>query len=84
MLLKRSDAQHKNVKTYLPYMAFAINMTNSSTLNCTPFEADQDLTTRIVTGPTRPKYKFNAEGAPETTPGKIFPHILTLASTKLY
>ena len=48
MLRKCTDAQYANIKAYLPAMAFAINTTNSSTLNSTPFEAGHGLPARTV------------------------------------
>jgi transposase InsO family protein len=64
MLRKCSDAQYKNVKTYLPAMAFAINTTNSSTLKCTPFEAGHGLPARTVASARADsaRIQFNAEG----------------------
>ena len=64
MLRKCSDAQYKDLKNYLPAMAFAINTTKSSTLNCTPFEAGHGLPARTVaTARTdSSRIQFNLEG----------------------
>ena len=48
MLRKCSDEQYKNIENYLPAMAFAMNCTYSSTLNCTPFEAGHGLPARTI------------------------------------
>ena len=48
MLRKCSDKQYANIKDYLPCMAFAINCTYSSALNCTPFEAGHGLPARTI------------------------------------
>jgi hypothetical protein len=65
MLQKCTDAQYKNVKDYLPNMAFAINTTNSSTLNCIPFEAGHGLPVRTVVASARAdsaRIQFDTEG----------------------
>jgi hypothetical protein len=38
-LMKCDDAQYRNVKDYLPAIAFAHNTAFNSAINCTPFEA---------------------------------------------
>ena len=48
MLRKCSDKQYANIKDYLPCMAFAINCTYNSALNCTPFEAGHGLPARTI------------------------------------
>ena len=48
MLRKCSDTQYQRIKDYLPAMAFAMNSTYSSALNCTPFEAGHGLPARTI------------------------------------
>ena len=48
MLRKCSKEQYDNVKEYLPAMAFAMNCTFSTALNCTPFEAGHGLPARTI------------------------------------
>ena len=48
MLRKCEDRHYKNVKNYLPAMAFAMNCTHSDALNCTPFEAGHGLPARTI------------------------------------
>ena len=47
-LRKCEDRHYKNVKNYLPAMAFAMNCTHSDALNCTPFEAGHGLPARTI------------------------------------
>ena len=64
MLRKCTKSQYNNLKEYLPAMAFAINTTKSSTLNCTPFEAGHGLPARTVATARADssRIQFNLEG----------------------
>jgi hypothetical protein len=83
MLRKCSDSQYKNVKEYLPAMAFATNTTNSSTLNCTPFEAGHELPARTVASARAEsaRTQFNLEGG---TGDNTLEDISTHFDTSLY
>jgi hypothetical protein len=68
MLRKCSDKQYQNMKNYLPAMAFAMNCTYSSALNCTPFEAGHGLPARTIAQARADssRIQFNAGGNDET------------------
>ena len=48
-LTKCDDTQYRNVKDYLPAIAFAHNTAFNSAINCTPFEAGHGLRARTIT-----------------------------------
>jgi hypothetical protein len=48
MLRKCDDDQYQDINLYLPAMAFVMNCTFSSALNCTPFEAGHGLPARTI------------------------------------
>ena len=48
-LTKCDDTQYKNIKDYLPAIAFAHNTAFNSAINCSPFEAGHGLRARTIT-----------------------------------
>ena len=48
-LTKCDDSQYKNIKHYLPAIAFAHNTVFNSAINCSPFEAGHGLRARTIT-----------------------------------
>ena len=48
-LTKCDDSQYKNIKDYLPAIAFAHNTAFNSAINCSPFEAGHGLRARTIT-----------------------------------
>ncbi len=46
---KCDDSQYKNIKDYLPAIAFAHNTAFNSAINCSPFEARHGLRARTMT-----------------------------------
>ena len=70
MLRKCIDSQYKNLKEYLPAMAFAINTTKSSTIHCTPFKARHGLSARTVVQARADsaRTQFTLEGGTQFTP----------------
>ncbi len=48
-LTKCDDSQYKNIKDYLPAIAFAHNTAFNSAINCAPFEAGHGLRVRTIT-----------------------------------
>jgi hypothetical protein len=68
MLRKCSYKQYQNIQDYLPAMAFAMNCTYSSALNCTPFEAGHGLPARTIAQARSDssRIQFNAGGNDDT------------------
>jgi hypothetical protein len=61
-LTKCDNTQYRNVKDYLPAIAFAHNTAFNSAVNCTPFETGHGLTTRAITeARTSPRLQIIAE-----------------------
>jgi hypothetical protein len=48
-LTKCDDTQYKNIRDYLPAIAFAHNTAFNSVINCSPFEAGHGLRARTIT-----------------------------------
>ncbi len=48
-LTKCDDSQYKNMKDFLPAIAFAHNTAFNSAINCTPFEAGHGLRAKTIT-----------------------------------
>ena len=48
-LTKCDDSQYRNIKDYLPAIAFAHNTAFNSAINCSPFEAGHGLRARTIT-----------------------------------
>jgi hypothetical protein len=48
-LTKCDDSQYRNIRDYLPAIAFAHNTAFNSAINCSPFEADHGLRARTIT-----------------------------------
>lgn len=85
-LTKCDDSQYKNVKDYLPAIAFAHNTTFHSAINCTPFEAGHGLRARTITeARASPRLQIIAEGGRDLQEQDIqwekslFPKICKLA-----
>jgi hypothetical protein len=61
-LTKCDDSQYKNMKGFLPAIAFAHNTAFNSTINCTPFEAGHDLRAKTITeARANPRLQITAE-----------------------
>jgi transposase InsO family protein len=61
-LTKCDDTQYKNVKGYLPALAFAHNTGFNSAINCSPFEAGHGLRARTITeARASPRLQITAE-----------------------
>ena len=61
-LTKCDDTQYRNVKDYLPAIAFAHNTAFNSAINCTPFEAGHGLRARTITeARASPRLQITAE-----------------------
>jgi hypothetical protein len=57
-LTKCDDSQYKNMKDFLPAIAFAHNIAFNSAINCTPFEAGHGLRAKTITeAHANPAYK---------------------------
>jgi hypothetical protein len=62
-LTKCDDTQYRNVKDYLPAIAFAHNTAFNSAINCAPFEAGRGLKARTITeARPSPRLQITAEG----------------------
>ena len=61
-LTKCDDTQYKNIKDYLPAIAFAHNTAFNSAINCSPFEAGHGLRARTITeARASPRLQITAE-----------------------
>jgi hypothetical protein len=61
-LTKCDDTQYRNVKDYLPAIAFAHNAAFNSAINCTPFEAGHGLRAKTITeARASPRLQITAE-----------------------
>ncbi len=85
------DAQYKNMKGFLPAIAFAHNTAFNSAINCTPFEAGHGLRAKTITeARANPRLQITAEEdkdiqEPDSTWEKsIFPKVCRLAERLSY
>ncbi len=90
-LTKCDDSQYKNIKDFLPAIAFAHNTTFNSAINCTPFEAGHGPRARTITeARANPRLQINAEEGtdiqePDTTwENSISPKVCRLAGRLAY
>jgi hypothetical protein len=90
-LTKCDDSQYKNMKDFLPAIAFAHNTAFNSTINCTPFEAGHGLRAKTITeARANPRLQITAEEGtdiqePDSTWEKsIFPKVCRLAERLAY
>jgi hypothetical protein len=90
-LTKCDDAQYKNMKDFLPAIAFAHNTAFNSAINCTPFEAGHGLRAKTITEAcANPRRQITAEEGtdiqePDSTWEKsIFPKVCRLAERLAY
>jgi hypothetical protein len=61
-LTKCDDSQYKNMKDFLPALAFAHNTAFNSAINCTPFEAGHGLRAKTITeARANPRLQITAE-----------------------
>ena len=83
-LTKCDDSQYKNMKDFLPAIAFAHNTAFNSAINCTPFEAGHGLRAKTITeARANPRLQITAEeGAdiqePDTYYSILSYHIIML------
>ena len=90
-LTKCDDAQYKNMKDFLPAIAFAHNTAFNSAINCTPFEAGHGLRAKTITeARANPRLQITAEEGtdiqePDSAWEKsVFPKVCRLAERLAY
>ncbi len=90
-LSKCDDSQYKNMRDYLPAIAFAHNTAFNSAINCTPFEAGHGLRARTITeARANPRLQITAEEGTDiqepynTWEASIFPKVCRLAERLAY
>jgi hypothetical protein len=90
-LSKCDDSQYKNMRDYLPAIAFAHNTAFNSAINCTPFEAGHGLRARtIIEARANPRLQITAEEGTDiqepdnTWEASIFPKVCRLAERLAY
>jgi transposase InsO family protein len=90
-LMKCDDSQYKNMKDFLPAIAFAHNTAFNSAIDCTPFEAGHGLRAKTFTeARANPRLQITAEEGtgiqePDTTWEKsVFPKVCRLAERLAY
>ena len=90
-LTKCDDAQYKNMKDFLPAIAFAHNTAFNSAIKCTPFETGHGLRAKTITeARANPRLQITAEEGtdiqePDSTWEKsIFPKVCRLAERLAY
>jgi hypothetical protein len=88
---KCDASQYKNMKDFLPAIAFAHNTAFNSAINCTPFEAGHGLRAKTITeARANPRLQITAEEGtgiqePDTTWEKsVFPKVCRLAERLAY
>jgi hypothetical protein len=77
-LTKCDDSQYKNMKDFLPAIAFAHNTAFNSAINCTPFEAGHGLRAKTITeARANPRLQITAEeGTDIYTRGRLYTGII--------
>jgi hypothetical protein len=90
-LSKCDDSQYKNMRDFLPAIAFAHNTAFNSAINCTPFEAGHGLRARTITeARANPRLQITAEEGTDiqepdnTWEASIFPKVCRLAERLAY